>query len=332
MQCDMEPPRRVLVIGGRGHFGAAVLGALRSAGFAVQSGGRDGRNDTHVDLAAPDSFAAFDGFEAIVNCADGSLASPLPAAQHCLRHGGVFVETSANLPVVDTLLRLREESGDGPGLVVVSLGIFPGLSDLMLGANAQGTAKVPVLSIMLDVLSGAGRGMVRLMVGMLGQGERAQAGVMAPHSGGPRRGAPLPFAEQRLSKGPQVPLTQLVAGPGATWLLRLMDHLLRRSGALSPYVRALCVGMFHLGRGLLLKQRRTRLELVACDAGTGGYLRYSTLDGLRSGGFVVAAALELLLRATPRPAGVVTPAEVLHLDSVLASMSSLGDPGGFTRG
>ena len=103
---------RVLVIGGYGFYGSKVAATLRARGHEVSIGARrpQGRADAvRVDLAAPETFAALAGFDAIVNCSDSVNAPPDAAVSHVLQNGGAWMEMGAHARGSERLL------GRGPG-------------------------------------------------------------------------------------------------------------------------------------------------------------------------------------------------------------------------
>jgi hypothetical protein len=165
---------RVLVIGGLGFYGSKVAASLRARGHDVVIGTRgrrsQGRADAvAVDLAAPETFAAFAGFDAIVNCSDSVNAAPDAAVRHVLVHGGAWLEMGAHLECTERLLALPADPAS-VGTAVIGVGVFPGLSTALARAVArQGEAGCETieLGIRLSPLSGAGRANCALMAASL---------------------------------------------------------------------------------------------------------------------------------------------------------------------
>src|SRR5689334_10212446 len=118
---------RVLVIGGRGFLGGRVVAGLRAQpGLEVVAGSRGG--GVAVDLGVPESFAAMDGFDTVVDCSDSLAAPPDAALAWCVARGKTFLETTAEPRTIERLLRAGP---GGPGLAVVGVGLFPGVSNLL---------------------------------------------------------------------------------------------------------------------------------------------------------------------------------------------------------
>lgn len=179
-----ESTHRVLVVGGRGFLGRRTVSALRALpGMEVRVGTRatsksDANDDGAVeqvalDLCEPATYPAVDDCQAVVNCADVLKAPPLDLANYCRERGILFVETTADADTIEQLLAACDGEDDrGPGAVLVGVGLFPGLSNLLAtrvadraGATEAGGKELPIaIEIGIDPLSGAGRGTVELMV------------------------------------------------------------------------------------------------------------------------------------------------------------------------
>lgn len=125
-----EHPLRVLVLGGYGAVGRHAVAELRTLGHHPRTAGRDAaRADVPLDLtdrAAVTRAAA--GADVVVNAAgteDPDLAVAVTAA------GAAFVDVSATGPYLD---RIERAAVTGP--VVLSVGIAPGLTNLLVHAVA----------------------------------------------------------------------------------------------------------------------------------------------------------------------------------------------------
>lgn len=125
---------RVLVIGGKGLFGQAVVRAL-AGHAAVQVGGRGG--PVPIDLNQPASFPAMAGYDYVVNCSDTVSAPPDEAIARALDGGQCFVETGAHPATLERLLERFHGRQGHNGLAVLGVGIFPGLSNLLAAAVAR---------------------------------------------------------------------------------------------------------------------------------------------------------------------------------------------------
>jgi hypothetical protein len=346
---------RVLVIGGTGFNGSRVVEALGRIGDAtVVVGSRmaGGEGRVRVDLDDPSTFAAMRTFDVVIDCADSTVSSPIAAATWCLEHGPTFLETSAE---PRTVLAMREAlaapARAGRGAVVLGVGLFPGLSNLLARAlhDWVGPCERLELAVRLSPLSGAGRGMCGTMARMLvTDAMGASDGALhasAPVSEGIRvdfRDGGAPTLRCSLAEGAMLhwsmrvprtaayvatvpslprPILRLVAagmGGGAT-RRRLTERLVR-------------IGMWAM-RGVLLRSRATAVEIVAiANRGVGNRTSQRTLslvvdDGVAATAFAVAAVVELLASGLPVRPGVHLLDELTSLTDVLREMRELsGDP------
>jgi len=320
--------QRVLVIGGRGFLGRRVVDLLARAGHqAVAGSRRDG-----IDLGEPGSFAAFDGYHAVVDCADAGRAPPDAALAWCVAHGKLFVETSADTPVLERLLAATPE---GPGLAVIGVGLFPGLSNLLgreVWRRAGDRGRLD-LGVRLRVLSGAGRATRGLMGTLLGEPARAwRAGEpidLPPLTPGPRlrfagrerATLALRLAEPAMLRA-STGIADVAAYAAAVPLLRLALGGRWRRRLLLPLGR---VGLAVL-RGGLFRWRRGHIELAAAAGDHHACL--VAPDGFATTASAVAATVGLLAGRTAT--GLATPDQLLGLDQTLAAMAAL-DPASVPR-
>jgi len=335
----------VLVLGGRGYFGSRVvhvLGLCNDVEVGVAS--RRGDAPERVDLNDPSTFAVFDDFDVVVNCADTIGASPLPAARHVLEHGGVWMDMGAEAATAQQLLEL--EAVEPRGHVVVGVGIFPGMLT-MLGkhvAELVGPCERIDLGVRLSTLSGAGPGNVRLMVEMLDQpgfdfheGKRRERPALGPVT-------PLPYPEtglapssaitmpdtalvRRVTTAPSV-ATHLSVVPG--WMrpgLALTQWLLDHAGPLRGLVLLMTRWSLLVMRAVLLRAIGTRVQLtaVANRGRPDETARGLDFDDGRDGNAVGVTAAVLLWRdVDPPPPGVYPAAALFGLDEALVRLTHAG--------
>ncbi|MEJ3657482.1 NAD-dependent epimerase/dehydratase family protein [Actinomycetes bacterium KLBMP 9759] len=137
----------VLVLGGYGAVGAAVVAELRASGHEAFTAGRDaGRADRAVDLREPGLRGyreALDGIDVVVNAAGVEsidvVAATGPAA---------FVDITATTGYVHAVERLAPA-----GPVLLSVGLAPGLTNLLA---AELHRERPARRIDVAVLLGTG--------------------------------------------------------------------------------------------------------------------------------------------------------------------------------
>lgn len=120
----------VLILGGYGAVGRHLAARLRQGGDTALTAGRDpARADRPVDLNEPDlrSYrAALAGMDVVVNA---SGAENPRLAEVAAREGAAFVDITATTSYVAELERL-----DAPRPVLVSVGLVPGLTNLLATA------------------------------------------------------------------------------------------------------------------------------------------------------------------------------------------------------
>lgn len=341
--------KRVVVIGGRGFVGRRTVRCLgRVPGLSVTPASRSpGTGGVRVDLGDPATFPALDEFDCIVDCADTVAADPAGLARYCLERGLLFVESATWTPRIRDLLALRGEPEARAGTVVVGAGLFPGVSNLLAAATA---GRVPGcrtldLGVRLSPLSGAGRGVARLMARQVGTpGYRIDAGrEVATPAIGDRRRLPFPsgpanawslgLAESAmLHESTGIPRVATYLSPTPTLLGPPLAVLGRTFVGTRPVaewlLRILATTLVGLRTGLL-RRRATAVELTAVACGGA-----SEAEGQRVGGLVVSDGMEatacaltasvaLLLERDALPRGVLLPDEVLGLDEVLERLEPL---------
>ncbi len=344
---------RVLVVGGRGHFGARVLEviqALALEGLEVTAASR--RAACRVDLAEPASFAAMGDYDVIVNCADTVGAPPDAAARYCLERGLTFLDMGADVATAERLLAL-ETTGRATGVVIVGVGVFPGLSTA-LAAQACAQARRPevvTLGVRLSPLSGAGPGNCALMVHMLQrpslqfedgrrvEGPAVGATLQLPYAGvGSRASSLVGLPDAALihrSTGAPTVRTAMALNPGVfRFSFRAIAGLLAIAGPLRGILLAFTRWSLYLMRGVLLRRVESRVQLTATagpregdgDGDEGVTLTLDVADGREGTALGVAAVVACCLERQAIEPGVYTVPELFELDALLAKTRDLADP------
>jgi hypothetical protein len=335
---------RVLVIGGFGFYGSKVAETLRARGHDVVIGARrpQGRADVvAVDLSVPQTFVAFAGFDAIVNCSDSVNAQPDAAVQHVLVNGGAWMEMGAHLESTERLLGLAA-GHTCVGTALVGVGVFPGLSTALarsVALQGGGGCESIELGIRLSPLSGAGRANCALMAeSLFVPATRYENGALVCASTALGGRAVLTYAGQpATSVNVALPDTLLVQRSTGSpkvvsyfalvpaWLrfnfsaLAWMCRLLR---ALKRPLAWLITWQLIVLRAWLLRNVETRLQLLAvADRGTPRERsrELSFADGQQATAAGTVAAVEAWLAREPerRPVGVFGVAELFELDELL---------------
>ncbi len=175
---------RVLIIGGTGFLGSRTVQALAKLPDAHVTVGyrkRDGRArqaranrpippSTQIDLNDPSTFSEMKKHDFVVNTSDTLAASPTLAIDYALDNGVRFVEAGAHSGTMEELMRrTRAPAADKDGwtgTLLLGMGLFPGLSNLLARQLLQWVGPPDRLDIVvrLNPLAGGGPGLVELMV------------------------------------------------------------------------------------------------------------------------------------------------------------------------
>jgi short subunit dehydrogenase-like uncharacterized protein len=333
----MGTTRRVVVVGGSGFLGSRAVAALeRTPGITVATASRS--SATRVDLSDPSTFEALQGADVVVDLADATTTPPDALARWCLERGVVFVETTSDMVAVDRLAKIA--SAEPKGAIVLGAGIFTGVSNLLAHAAAKraGPGARLELGVRTTPFSGAGKGTVALMAGMLSVpavsyrgGERQEH---APMGRGPRLDFPcgpapslrVPFAEEVMlhaSTGARDVDVYFAPKPALlVWAFTMIPLFVARSAFFAAFMRV----YFNFLRRVLLANRVSSTEIVATAEGPSGRvtLGVTAPDGMGAGGLAIAAIVaEILERAAP-PRGTLMVDEVVALEPILSRMRALG--------
>lgn len=332
---------RIVVIGGHGFLGARAVRALRRAdGVDVVVAGRRarGEGDLVVDLSRPETFAALEGADVIVDASSSHAVAPDALAAHCLARGLLLLETSSDRVVIERLLDAHR-GGPAEGTLVLGAGIFTGVSNALAAEAARTTPGCTALELGVrsSPLSGAGAGTIDLMVDALGVPTRAIEGGARTERPTVARGPRLPFAEGEAATL-HIPFAEPVmlhASTGARdvamymapvpSLLRLaflaLPSFLLGTRAFATLLRA----YFTLLRRVLLSSVASRVGLVARARGPRGarVLALTTPDGFDAAGVAIAATALELARRAERPRGTFLVDELVPLHPMLAGMRAL---------
>ncbi|MBI9115689.1 NAD-dependent epimerase/dehydratase family protein [Sanguibacter suaedae] len=160
--------QRIVVLGGSGAVGSAVVGELRRLGHDAVTVGRDpARADVAVDVVRdPDGWRdALDGADAVVN-ASGLEEVRVAAVAHA--RGVPFVDISATGGYLE-VLRAGLTTGGTPGVLVTDVGIAPGVSNV-LAAEVHRRSPGPVdVGVVLGAGEHHGKAATRWTFDMLGR-------------------------------------------------------------------------------------------------------------------------------------------------------------------
>lgn len=326
----------ILIIGGYGHVGRQIAARLIRAGQAgVRVAGRDagravvesaklGCGWAVMDLDKPESWdAALVGIGTVVVCVD-LVNADFPA--HVLERGLGYIDISATDAVLRRIEGLDELARDHGGCAVLSVGLAPGLSNLMARAAVARMEQVEAVTI--GVLLGLGDAHGAAAVDWtLDNMRRLTPDDVRPMGFGPEatvvQTMPFAFADQHVlvrRHALESVTTRLgLASPLITRAtLRLLARLAKR-----PVFRNLLrwsMARFRLGSD------RASLVVEAVGHGADGPLRHRlTLDGRAEAAItaLIAAHVALAWPGAARP-GVWHIEEIWHLGEFASALRAEG--------
>jgi hypothetical protein len=341
---------RILLIGGKGYFGARVANALRTLdGVDVRIATRKaGPDEVALDLRDASSFDALTAFDVVVNCSDTLAAPPDPAIGAVFARGGTWVETTDEAGTILRLLQRYHVDADEPpaGRLLIGAGIMPGLSNLLAAKLKRGVeAFTPVtrleVAIRLNPLSGAGGGMSTLSARLLANVSRrfedgkliidppAWFSPLIPFKRGlmPALRIGLPEAIM-LGYSTGVPNTAAYFTTGLPFAQGAMlglSILFPKDPVFKPLATDALGAAISGLRGGLFGGVRTSFDIVALAnrqdplRHDGPALRLTFDDGIAAAAYAVAASVARLHEATPTP-GAYLPDECFDLDALLVDI------------
>lgn len=326
---------RVIVIGGRGHLGRAVVAGLRKQAIEVAVAGRSRPNDVRVDITDPTRLDVLDDFDAVVNCSDSLAAAPDELVRRCLLRGPLLLETVGEPVAIRRLLGASHPTGHGT--VLLGAGIFPGMSNLIAAeaiAAVEACTSVE-LAMRWNPMSAGGGGMVALVPHLLGvpthrvvegdvvEGPPMGPGPELPFSDGRHATLHLPFTEPTMLARTHPQLANIATygsvDPDAMMLgFRVLPGWLMRR----RIVRWLMWLQFTLLRRVLLRRVPAHVRICARATNARGDEAVRTFvaeDGIGWAGEIVAAMLLELSDVGP---GLHLPDAVLTAELVRARLSA----------
>ncbi|WP_460272262.1 saccharopine dehydrogenase NADP-binding domain-containing protein [Celeribacter sp. ULVN23_4] len=203
---------RILIVGGTGHVGQKIAQRLMQEGdVSLTLGGRSPKSGraaarrlgcqwTHLDIGAHESWNALDSADTVIVCID--LPDP-GFTEAVLSRGLKYIDITAT----DSVLR-RSEALDGlarenDALAVLSVGLAPGLSNLMALAATQDMDEISDVTIGICLGMGDSHGVAAIdwTLDML---RPVQRGDIAPLRFSPTRPPlltiPFDFADQHVMR------------------------------------------------------------------------------------------------------------------------------------
>lgn len=332
---------KIIVLGGKGFLGRRVVAALEERSYTVAVGGRSG--PVVVDVTREETFGGLDDFDVVINCSDTVIASPHQAVEYTLERGKTWIETTADgatlARLADDYRPLAGDSRSTDGVLVMGMGIFPGLSNVLakhLSEKVESCRHLE-LAVRFSPFTGAGPGMCRLISHFLGISPQfvveGRLREVSPFDPGPDLSFPsglhstlaVPFVEPMLlqrSLGLSEISAYLSLQPG--WLHELTSAMIWScpSAILRwSLIRDTAYYYLRFLRGVVLRKRPAHIEMTGVahsstgESATGGF---EFPDAIRATGAAVAAGVNLLPRDLS--GGGYFPDEVFDLQELLSEM------------
>jgi hypothetical protein len=344
---------RALVIGGGGFLGHATARALESTSiWEVWRGSRSRRSEEHwfkIDISDREAFGSLRQFDLIVNCSDSIGVQPDELVAFCLLNKLHLIEMSADVQTLRRLLSRWRSSGikeqRPSGSVVLGMGLFPGLSNVLAGSLVRRVSGCTSLRVTvgLSPFSGAGRGMIRLMVRLLAtppsdyiNGKkttppRIVAGPTVLLSGTRRSTLRVALPEAlMLHWSTGVPSIEVLLAPRPRWLSPLLlftAAVLTRQPALTSALSSTLESVMFLTRGVILRRTPAEIEIHAVARAELPSPHASSLTASVGNGIEAAAELAragaVLLKKAGYPDGLYLPDELFDLNPLLTELGDL---------
>jgi hypothetical protein len=256
----------------------------------------------------------------------------------------LFKPQSSGITAGPDVYRLLDPS---PGLFLFGIGIFPGISNLLIkqGLSGNRDAKQVLLGIQYKVMSGAGRGMCQMMVDTIGspgywyeQGRERVSAV--PFSGLSR----LPFLASpstviQVTLGELYTMHSLLPTGSACCYISFRPVFFNRPcyylfngvsrlGVMKKPALRLLYSMFRFVRSILLRNRKTDIRLLCTvTAGETGEVTQQRIwfnDAFLAAGLFTAALVQML-QANHDQTGCQAVEDLYGLDSILPLMARLSN-------
>lgn len=150
----------ILIVGGYGHVGSRIASELKSLGHArIRIAGRDARaaertasrlhcEHGEIDVDRPENWApALAGMAMVIVCIDQKTAG---FADHVLARGLIYIDITASDDFFRKVERLDDRARAAGGAAILSVGLAPGLTNLLVKACADSldeadTARIGVM-------------------------------------------------------------------------------------------------------------------------------------------------------------------------------------------
>lgn len=311
----------VLVVGGYGHVGGQVAEILAGAGYTVRVGGRSiekakrfaaeiGADSVRLDVHDATGWdAALDGIELVVVCID------LPGDQlprRVLASGKRYMDISADDRVLAAIERLDPMAREHGGRALLSVGLAPGLTNMMAHAVAQKIEAPQTidLAVMLGAGDAHGAAATDWMIAELAQASGSPRMFRFAHDRRLRKAWPLGFADQyvlmRTMPGVQVQTYFTLDSRFLTAYLFSVGTVLSRSIWLRPILRRALMS-FRIG------SPRTAIAVTVTGRSAQAAARFEGTEEAKMTALIAARTADLLITGAVEP-GVHHLGQMFELD------------------
>lgn len=160
---------KILIIGGYGNVGRVIARQLAplfpgrvvvagrnlaNAGAAAEAIG-DGAQARAVDIRSPEAATELEEIGLVVVCLD---QEDVQFAEQCLNRGIHYVDISAHYPFLATVERLDELARSRGATAILSVGVAPGLTNLLAARALELMERVDRLDILVELGLGDSHG------------------------------------------------------------------------------------------------------------------------------------------------------------------------------
>lgn len=326
---------KIVVIGGSGFLGGKTVAALkRFPGVEVEVASR--RGPVVVDVARPETFAALEGADVLVDLTDGTRSRPDALAAWCLERGKTLLEATSDAETISRLVEAHQASA-GPGRLVLGAGIFTGVSNLLARdvADVVGPGSALTWAVASSPYSGAGKGTIALMV-------EAAARPVVRTVGGKREtlaltagptldfdGVARPTLRMSLAEAEMLPAStkattvDTLFAPKPGFLVAAFT-LLPAFLLAASWFRAVLEAYFTFLRRFVLRAVPSSVQMVATASrdDVRAERHVTAADGMDAGAWAIAAMAEAVGK-TPPPPGLRFIDDVVRLEPLLARVNEV---------
>lgn len=317
-----------LIVGGGGNVGRRIAHHLRQKGASIVIGGRRaGETERHaaanrfafrvVDVGDRATWAAaLKDVQVVIACIDLPDAGFAAAV---FAGGRTYIDITASDAVFRMIEALDPEARSTGGTAILSVGLAPGLTNLLAVEAARGMAVRHIdIGVCLGLGDTHGRAAVDWTLDRLGVCDAAAIRNVTFDAGGSRPAIPFDFADQHV-------LTRRHGWPATTRLAFDMPVLPQMSLRLAVRLARSALGRGILRAGLTVLRPGTGQAVIRVEATAVGQSRHI---GLRAEGeaevtATMAAEAALMVGTAPR-AGVWHLEEIFTLRDFEAALTKIG--------